>query len=133
VCQFVFENGGIPLNPFRAFDYYLGDRVDRELVREANRSVLKACDEVWVFGGELADGVLIELSIAASLRKPLRFYSIGPSVDRISPLSSIDLDVEQEVIRDSGMPRSRILERVANGNVHLVVEALGRSRELRVV
>ena len=31
VCQFVFENNAIPLNPFRVFDYFLNDRVDRDL------------------------------------------------------------------------------------------------------
>lgn len=50
VCQFVFERGRIPVNPFRAFDYFLGDRVNRDLVRRGNYAMLQRSDELWVFG-----------------------------------------------------------------------------------
>lgn len=133
VCQYVFERGGIPLHPFRAFDYFLGDRVDRDAVREGNRRLLEASDEVWVFGSTLADGVLIEVSLAAQWRKPLRFFSISPEADQIEQIAPMDLDVEQEVVSRSGLPRARILESLARGDAISVVTALGRSRELRVV
>ena len=32
VCEFVFQNNAVPVNPFRVFEYFLGDRVDRDLV-----------------------------------------------------------------------------------------------------
>ena len=36
VCEFVFNRHCVPLNPFRVFEYFLGDRVDRDAVGQAD-------------------------------------------------------------------------------------------------
>ena len=41
VCEYVFRHGAIPINPFRAFGYFLDDRVERDLVRQANNNLLR--------------------------------------------------------------------------------------------
>ncbi len=64
VCQFVFDNGAVPVNPFRVFEYFLGDRVDRNLVRQGNNNLIRIVDELWVFGDVIADGVLAEICLA---------------------------------------------------------------------
>ena len=38
---FVLENGGVPLNPFMVFDYFMLDAVDRDTVREGNNNLVK--------------------------------------------------------------------------------------------
>jgi len=63
ISVFVLENGGVPLNPFMVFDYFLLDAVDRDLVREGNNNLVKRCDEIWVFGA-VSNGVLAEIQIA---------------------------------------------------------------------
>ena len=41
VCEFVFRQDSIPINPFRLFDYFLSDRVERDKIRAANAEI---CD-----------------------------------------------------------------------------------------
>lgn len=75
VSVFVLKNGGVPLNPFMVFDYFLLDAVDRDLVREGNNNLVKRCYEVWVFGA-VSNGVLAEIQIANMQKKKVRYFSI---------------------------------------------------------
>ncbi len=43
-CEFVFNQGAIPVNPFRLYEYFLADRVDRDLIRQANNNIPKLSD-----------------------------------------------------------------------------------------
>ena len=49
ICEFVFNQGAVPVNPFRLYEYFLGDRVDRDLIRQANNNLIRKCDELWIF------------------------------------------------------------------------------------
>lgn len=75
ISVYVLEHGGVPLNPFMVFDYFLLDAVDRDLVREGNNNLVKRCDEVWVFGA-VSNGVLAEVQIAREQGKPVRYFAI---------------------------------------------------------
>jgi hypothetical protein len=99
VCEFVFRRGCVPLNPFRAFGYFLGDRVDRTAVREGNNNLIQRSDELWVFGETLANGVLFEVLYARQLEKPVRFYTIGTRADEIGSISPDRLRFEPELRR----------------------------------
>jgi hypothetical protein len=96
VCEFVLKQGHLPLNPFRVFEYYLGDRVERNLVRQGNNQLIELADEVWVFG-IIADGVLFEIVRARGLHKPVRFFSIAGRSGEIRPLSLDEITFEPEV------------------------------------
>lgn len=96
ICQYVFENGFLPLNPFRVFDYFLSDRVDRDLIRRGNNQLIKMCDELWVFGN-IADGVLFEIASAINQGKKIRFFSVGTKVEDIKEIDPKDLTFEPEV------------------------------------
>lgn len=131
VCEFVFKQGGIPLHPFRVFDYFLNDRVPRELVREGNLEILRRSDQVWVFGETLADGVLIEIAQAASEGKPVRYFSIDNRADRIRELPPGRLNFEREVYTGSGLAKADLLRHLFEGAPDLVAAALGRHEEVR--
>ena len=75
ISVFVLKNGGVPLNPFMVFDYFLLDAVDRDLVRESNNNLVKRCDEIWVFGA-VSNGVLAEIQIAKQQSKKVRYFAI---------------------------------------------------------
>lgn len=75
ISVFVLEKGGVPLNPFMVFDYFLLDAVDRDIVREGNNNLVKRCDEIWVFGA-VSNGVLAEIQIAHEQGKPVRYFAI---------------------------------------------------------
>jgi hypothetical protein len=85
ICEYTFVEGAIPLNPFRVFGYFLGDRVDRDLVREANNNLIRLADELWVFGTTIADGVLFEVTYAHDLDMPVRFFTVGTQASEIRP------------------------------------------------
>lgn len=78
ISAFVLEKGGVPLNPFMVFDYFLLDRVDRDLVREGNNNLVKRCDEFWVFGA-ISNGVLAEIQIANENHKTVCYFAIKKS------------------------------------------------------
>jgi len=96
VCEFVFGKGMLPLNPFMAFGYFLHDRVERDLIRRANNHLLSLCDELWVFG-DIANGVLFEILLAKSLRKPIRYFTIAARSAEIAEAALSDLAFESEM------------------------------------
>lgn len=76
INKFVLGKQGIPINPFMLFDYYLMDSISKEKIRGANNSLVKRCDELWVFG-EIADGVEQEISIAEKEKKNIQYFNIS--------------------------------------------------------
>ncbi len=92
VCVYVLSKGCIPLNPFRIFDYFLNDRVDRDLVRRANFNLIRKSDELWVFGDTIANGVLAEIKCAFQLGKHIRFFTVSAGPDEIRELHPEELE-----------------------------------------
>lgn len=75
ISVYVLEHGGVPLNPFMVFDYFLLDVVDRGLVREGNNNLVKRCDEIWAFG-PISNGMLAEIQIANKHSRPVRYFMV---------------------------------------------------------
>ena len=96
ICEFVFQNERLPVNPFMVFDYFLNDRVDRDLIRRANNHLLSICDEVWIFG-DISNGVMFEIIWAKKLKKPVRYFSIATKSNEIVEVTLSDLTFENEL------------------------------------
>ena len=97
ICEFVFNQGSIPVNPFQVFGYFLGDRVNRDLVRNGNNELISRCDELWVFG-TIADGVLFEIIRAIELGLPVRFFTVSTYAGKIEEITTIEnIKFESEV------------------------------------
>lgn len=96
VCEYVFDNECIPINPFRTFGYFLNDRVDRGLVRNGNNEMISRCDELWVFG-PISDGVLFEIFSCIRQGKPVRFFNIATFASEIKEISVEDAVFEPEI------------------------------------
>jgi hypothetical protein len=107
VCEYVIRHGCVPLNPFRVFEYFLGDRVRRDDIRRGNNNLIRICDEVWVFG-PIADGVLSEIRYAHRLSKPVKYYSIGTTLGDIHAVPICDVSFEPQV-HSPGRTRSQLL------------------------
>ena len=95
ISKFVLEKGGVPLNPFMIFDYFLTDSVDRNVIREANNNLVKRSDELWVFG-TISNGVLAEIQIAQLQRKPIKYFKISDSL-QIIPANNNEIELEKEI------------------------------------
>jgi hypothetical protein len=96
ICEFVFKKDRLPVNPFMVFDYFLNDRVDRDLIRRANNQLMKMCDELWVFG-DIANGVMFEMVMAKNLNKPIRYFTVATKSDDIKEITLNDLIFENEL------------------------------------
>jgi hypothetical protein len=112
VCEFVFQHGGVPLNPFRVFEYFLGDRVARDIIRQGNNNLIRVCDEMWVFGHLIANGVLFEIKYAQSLGKPIRFFTIENRATAIREISILDLKFEPE-IHAAGVTKEELFAQIS--------------------
>lgn len=95
VSKFVIEKGAVPLNPFMIYEYFLLDTVDRDDVRAGNNTIVRKCDEVWVFGA-VSNGVLAEIKIAQENKKPIRYFKIAKP-HAIIPCSKEEVEMEKDV------------------------------------
>lgn len=96
ISKFVLENGGVPLNPFMLFDYFLLDTIDRNLVREGNNNLVKKSDEIWVFGS-VSNGVLAEIKIAKETNKSIKYFKMEKPHNIIA-ISKDEVEMEDEVV-----------------------------------
>ena len=87
--------GYCPIAPHLLFQQFLNDRDPEERIMGITLGVeqMKMCDEVWVFGSRISNGMGFELEKAKELGIPVRLYdndgnSINPATmmidDRIS-------------------------------------------------
>lgn len=95
ISKFVLDQGMVPLNPFMVFHYFMFDRVDRDVVRNANNNIVRRCGELWVFG-EISDGVLEEIRLVKRLGKPIRYFRILKSKD-IVEIDKSEVKFEDEL------------------------------------
>ncbi|HEY9440398.1 MAG TPA: hypothetical protein VIS29_17505 [Streptomyces sp.] len=109
ICEYVLLRDAVPLNPFRAFDYFLGDRVDRNYVRRANNNCVRIADEIWVFG-EISDGVFHEIQYALQLGKKVRYFTLSTKAEEISELNPHEtvVAVEDEVRLTVDLPEEKV-------------------------
>lgn len=85
ICAFVLESGRVPIDPFMSYGYFLSGLVDKQLVRQANNSLLERSDELWAFG-DVSDGVAVEIGRALASGKTVRRYSLDHYGEAIAPL-----------------------------------------------
>lgn len=66
---FVFEQGGIPITPHLYLTTFLDDAVpeERAVGREMGLQILHLCDELWVFGEWISEGMAEEIRRAEEL------------------------------------------------------------------
>ncbi|MGN6570423.1 MAG: DUF7768 domain-containing protein [Pseudolabrys sp.] len=112
VCEYVFSHKAVPVNPFRVFEYFLGDRVDRNLVRTGNNNLIRIVDELWVFGETIANGVLFEIRFAKELGKPIKYFTIDTLAKNIRPISPYKLKFERELLTSSPLSKDDLIAEI---------------------
>lgn len=73
----------------------MGDTVERDVVREANNTLVERADELWHFG-PVSDGALSEILRARQKNKKVRCFSIVVSKG-IVETSFKDVELEDEI------------------------------------
>ena len=76
-CRFAMEQGQIPLAPHLMFPQFMNDDVpaERELAIFMDVILLGKCDELWVFGDSISEGMAIEIKVAKKRIQPIRFFN----------------------------------------------------------
>lgn len=84
-CRFVWQRGGIPLAPHLLFPRFMDDScpAERDAGLRMARKLLGMCDELWVFGDLISEGMVAEIAAAASQSIPI-YHHPGPLTLRIS-------------------------------------------------
>jgi len=95
ISKFVLQKGCVPLNPFMIFEYFMLDTVDRDAVRNANNTLVKRADELWVFG-PISDGVLAEIKLAKQMNKPVKYFAFVNSRE-ITEISKEKVEFEEDL------------------------------------
>lgn len=99
ISAFVLNNNKLPLNPFTNWDYFMNDMVDRDLTVRGNNNLIFLSDELWQFG-IISNGCYHEIKLAMKLKKRLKFFRIGKTVNDIKEININELDFEDELINE---------------------------------
>lgn len=75
-CKFAVDNNAVPIAPHLLFPQFMDDTnaQERELAMRMNMIILDRCDEVWVFGNEISEGMEQEIKQAEKLGKEIRYF-----------------------------------------------------------
>ncbi len=95
ISKFVLEQNCVPLNPFMIFKYFMLDTLERDTVRNANNTLVKKSDELWVFGS-ISDGVLAEIKLTKQMNKPIRYFKIIQNKE-IKEISKDEVEFEEDL------------------------------------
>lgn len=75
-ANFAFEQGAIPLTPHLLFPFLDdGSELDRQSALYMDKILLGKCQEVWVFGEKITDGMQQELEVSKRRKQPIRYFT----------------------------------------------------------
>lgn len=76
-CAYAASCGVIPLAPHTIFTQYLNDAVpeQREQGLRMGHELLERCDELWVMGDTISQGMKDEIGLATFLQLPILYVS----------------------------------------------------------
>lgn len=75
-CRFAVSKGCIPLAPHLLYPQFMDDddREQREFGLRFALILLSKCDELWVFGDKISEGMSREIAKARRKGKPIRYF-----------------------------------------------------------
>ena len=72
-CRYAVDQGCIPLAPHLLLPQFLSEETERDLAISIDLRFLSLCQELWVCGSELSEGMQRELEQATLAGMPVRF------------------------------------------------------------
>lgn len=74
-CKHVIDNGFIPYAPHLLFTQFMDDTIPEERATGMAMGIemLKRCDELWVFGETISEGMAAEIELAKELDIPIHY------------------------------------------------------------
>ena len=76
-CRFVVESGAIPLAPHLLLPQFMSEKTEREKAMFMNMVFLGKCEQLWVFGERITEGMAAEIAKAEKRGMPIRYFTDG--------------------------------------------------------
>ena len=73
--RFAVEKKYIPIAPHLLCPQYLDEETERWLGLKMGMVFMGKCDEVWVFGDRISEGMAAEIEKATRMRKKIRYFT----------------------------------------------------------
>ncbi|GFH40255.1 DUF4406 domain-containing protein [Pseudolactococcus insecticola] len=74
-CRFAVDNGYIPVAPHLLYPQFMNEKNERDSALHMGIVLLGKCEEVWVFGDTLSEGMLQEVLQAEYWGKIVRCFN----------------------------------------------------------
>ncbi len=77
-CRFAVSKGSVPLAPHLHYPQFMDDtdKSEREQGLSFALILLGKCDELWVFGDTISEGMSAEIEEAKQRGMPIRYFSV---------------------------------------------------------
>ena len=73
--RFAVESMAIPFAPHLLMPQYMDEGTERELALRMGIIFLSKCEQVWVFGERVSDGMAYEIRKAVNMGKKVRYFT----------------------------------------------------------
>lgn len=73
--RFAVDNQAIPLAPHLLFPQFMDDAAERELAMFMDLVLLGRCEELWVFGENISEGMSAEIGKAKRRNMKIRYFT----------------------------------------------------------
>ena len=73
--RFAVVKHTIPFAPHLLLPQYISEEHERGLAMFMNKVFLSKCDELWVFGIKVTEGMIEEIKQAEKMRKKIRYFT----------------------------------------------------------
>lgn len=75
-CKFAEKKGCVPMAPHLFFPQFLSDDdpIERAIGMSMGKMMLKDCDEIWVFGETISEGMKEEIATAVQNNIPIKYF-----------------------------------------------------------
>ena len=73
--RFAVDQGAIPLAPHLLLPQFMSEQTERELAMFMDMVFLGRCDEIWVFGSNISNGMAAEIEIAKQKNMKIRYFT----------------------------------------------------------
>lgn len=74
-CRFAVDSGAIPLAPHLFLPRFISEATERDTAIFVNMVFLGKCEQLWVFGDRITDGMAAEIAKAKKRRMPIRYFT----------------------------------------------------------
>lgn len=73
--RFAVDKGAVPIAPHLLFPQFLSEETERELALFMDMVLLTKCEQLWVFGSDVSEGMRREIGKAKKEHMTIRYFT----------------------------------------------------------